>query len=125
MAHVRAMHGWLNVRRLSLVALVSSALLAGGAPTTGAVNGVYVGDIPIVWNKPKDPCFDYWGLFIGDTTCVPVADDDATAKAFVNYFLQKIFDSGDWARLYEVTIGEFVEGATPTPPSLRSVPGSE
>jgi len=46
------------------------------------------------------------------------------AKPFVNAFLQKIFASGDWAKLWKATIGTVVKGAPPKPPEIGSVPGS-
>ncbi|UQX89051.1 glutamate ABC transporter substrate-binding protein [Jatrophihabitans telluris] len=49
---------------------------------------------------------------------------DSDAKAFVNAFLQKIYDSGDWAKLWKATIGTVVSGNAPTPPKLGSVDGS-
>jgi glutamate transport system substrate-binding protein len=49
---------------------------------------------------------------------------DPAAKAFVNAFLQKIFASGDWKKLYQQTIGKVVQGDPPTPPAIGSVPGS-
>jgi glutamate transport system substrate-binding protein len=49
---------------------------------------------------------------------------DPQAKAFVNAFLQKIFDSGDWAKLYQQTIGKVVQGDAPTPPKIGSAQGS-
>jgi len=46
------------------------------------------------------------------------------AKQFVNAFLQKIYASGDWLKLYQQTIGKVVQGAVPATPKIGSVPGS-
>jgi glutamate transport system substrate-binding protein len=46
------------------------------------------------------------------------------AKTFVNAFLQKIFASGDWAKLWKATVGTVIEGDAPQPPKLGSVPGA-
>jgi glutamate transport system substrate-binding protein len=46
------------------------------------------------------------------------------AKQFVNDFLTKIFESGDWQKLWEATIGTIVSGDAPAPPTIGSVPGS-
>jgi len=48
---------------------------------------------------------------------------DAAVKAFVNTFLQKIFDTGDWLKLWKATVGVYVDGV-PTPPAIGSVAGS-
>ncbi|HET7724445.1 MAG TPA: hypothetical protein VFK68_07380, partial [Propionibacteriaceae bacterium] len=61
--------------------------------------------------------------FTTDPYGVGVNKDDPTAKAFVNAFLQKIFDSGDWLKLWKATVGVYVDAA-PTPPKIGSVPGS-
>ena len=44
--------------------------------------------------------------------------------SFVNAFLEKIFASGDWLKLYQQTIGKVAQGSQPTPPKIGSVPGS-
>jgi glutamate transport system substrate-binding protein len=46
------------------------------------------------------------------------------AKAFVNGFLQKIYASGDWAKLWKATIGTVISGDAPKPPKIGSVDGS-
>ena len=55
---------------------------------------------------------------------IGLSKSDPGAKAFVNAFLQKIFDSGDWLKLYQQTIGKVVQGESPTPPKIGSVAGS-
>jgi len=49
---------------------------------------------------------------------------DPSAKVFVNAFLQKIFDSGDWIKLYQQTIGKIVQGPPPALPKIGSAAGS-
>jgi glutamate transport system substrate-binding protein len=49
---------------------------------------------------------------------------ETDAKAFVNGFLQKIYASGDWSKLWKATIGTVIKGSAPTPPKIGSVPGS-
>jgi len=61
--------------------------------------------------------------FTVDPYGVGVNKDDAAVKAFVNTFLQKIFDSGDWLKLWKATVGVYVDGV-PTPPAIGSVAGS-
>ena len=47
------------------------------------------------------------------------------AKAFVDTFLQTIYDDGTWESIWKATIGTVTEGDAPQPPALGSVPGSE
>ena len=47
------------------------------------------------------------------------------AKAFVDAFLQTIYDDGTWESIWKATIGTVTEGDAPQPPALGSVPGSE
>ncbi|MEC3976607.1 glutamate ABC transporter substrate-binding protein [Amycolatopsis sp. H20-H5] len=49
---------------------------------------------------------------------------DPSAKQFVNAWLQTMFTSGQWAKLWKATLGTVVQGATPEPPKIGSVPGS-
>ena len=53
---------------------------------------------------------------------LPKSNPDA--KQFVNDWLKKIYASGDWARLWQATIGTVVKGAPPAPPAVGSAPGS-
>jgi glutamate transport system substrate-binding protein len=62
--------------------------------------------------------------FTQDPYGIGLNRDDPSAKQFVNAFLTSIYDSGVWGKLWEATVGKYVEGATPTPPELGSVPGS-
>ena len=47
------------------------------------------------------------------------------AKAFVDAFLQTIYDDGTWESIWKATIGAVTEGEAPQPPALGSVLGSE
>ena len=49
-------------------------------------------------------------------------DDDF--KAFVNDWLRKIQDGGQWARAWKNSLGTVVDSDPPTPPAIGSVPGS-
>jgi glutamate transport system substrate-binding protein len=46
------------------------------------------------------------------------------AKKFVNDWLQKIYANGDWAKLWQATIGTVVKGSPPAPPTIGSAAGS-
>ncbi|MBO3724346.1 transporter substrate-binding domain-containing protein [Actinomyces bowdenii] len=50
---------------------------------------------------------------------------DSDAQAFVNTFLQAIYDDGTWAAIWAATIGAIVGGQAPEPPRIGSVPGSQ
>ncbi len=62
--------------------------------------------------------------FTTDPYGVGVSKADPAAKEFVNGFLTKIFDSGDWVKLFKATVGLYSEVANPTPPKLGSAAGS-
>jgi glutamate transport system substrate-binding protein len=49
-------------------------------------------------------------------------DDDF--KEFVNDWLKKIQDDGQWAQAWKNSLGTVVESDPPTPPAIGSVPGS-
>jgi glutamate transport system substrate-binding protein len=49
-------------------------------------------------------------------------DDDF--KTFVNDWLKKIQDDGQWAQAWKNSLGTVVESDPPTPPAIGSVPGS-
>ena len=61
--------------------------------------------------------------FTTDPYGIGLNKDEADAKAFVNAFLQTIYDSGVWLNLWKGTVGRFLE-TEPTPPALGSVEGS-
>src|SRR4051794_6814739 len=62
--------------------------------------------------------------FTVDPYGVGVTKSDASAKQFVNAFLQKIEADGTWAKLWKATVGTVVEGDAPPPPKIGGVPGS-
>jgi glutamate transport system substrate-binding protein len=75
-------------------------------------------------NAVKNPDLKVVGSpFTTDPYGVGVNKDDAAVKAFVNTFLQKIYDSGDWLKLWKATVGVYVEGTPPTP-KIGSAEGS-
>jgi glutamate transport system substrate-binding protein len=49
-------------------------------------------------------------------------DDDF--KTFVNDWLKKIQDGGQWAQAWKSSLGTVVDSEPPTPPAIGSVPGS-
>lgn len=49
---------------------------------------------------------------------------DPEFKQFVNDWLLKIQEGGQWAQAWKDSIGTAVESAVPTPPEIGSVPGS-
>jgi glutamate transport system substrate-binding protein len=55
---------------------------------------------------------------------IGVAPDQADFKTFVNDWLTKIEQDGQWASLWQATIGDTIGGTVPTPPAIGSVPGS-
>ncbi len=78
----------------------------------------------LLGNAVKNPDLKVVGTpFTIDPYGVGVSKDDPAVKAFVNTFLQKIFDSGDWLKLWKATVGVYVEAA-PSAPKIGSVPGS-
>lgn len=62
--------------------------------------------------------------FTVDPYGIGLNKDDPTAKTFVNGFLQKIFDGGNWADLWKATVGQYVEGGVPKTPTIGSADGS-
>jgi ABC-type amino acid transport/signal transduction systems, periplasmic component/domain len=50
--------------------------------------------------------------------------DDPEFKKFVNDWLRKIQEGGQWKKAWQDSIGTAVEGEAPTPPEIGSVPGS-
>lgn len=49
---------------------------------------------------------------------------DADFKEFVNDWLKKIQDGGQWATVWENSLGTVVDAEAPEPPAIGSVPGS-
>jgi glutamate transport system substrate-binding protein len=55
---------------------------------------------------------------------IGLAKNDPAAKAFVDAWLKVIFADGQWAKLWQGTVGTVVSGSPPAVPSIGSVPGS-
>ena len=90
----------------------------------GRADAYVLDEAILLGNAVKNPDLKVVGTpFTTDPYGVGVNKDDPAAKAFVNAFLQKIFDSGDWLKLWKATVGLYVE-AVPTPPKIGSVQGS-
>jgi glutamate transport system substrate-binding protein len=96
-----------------------AAVQQGRADAYVLDQGILLGDAQ---NNPKvevlggDPfTVDPYGIGLNKST---------DAKAFVNAFLQKIYASGDWAKLWKATVGTVIKGNAPQPPTIGSVPGS-
>lgn len=50
--------------------------------------------------------------------------NDTQFKEFINEWLVRIQDGGQWAKVWEGTLGTVTESDTPAPPAIGSVPGS-
>lgn len=50
--------------------------------------------------------------------------DDTQFKTFVNDWLTKIQQGGQWGQAWKTTLGTVTDSAIPTPPKIGSVPGS-
>jgi glutamate transport system substrate-binding protein len=50
--------------------------------------------------------------------------DDAEFKEFINTWLLKIQEGGQWGEAWKASLGTVVESDIPTPPAIGSVPGS-
>ncbi|TDV44807.1 glutamate ABC transporter substrate-binding protein [Actinophytocola oryzae] len=55
---------------------------------------------------------------------IGLAHGDDDFKEFVNDWLKKIQDGGQWAQAWKGSLGTVVESDPPTPPAIGSVPGS-
>ena len=55
---------------------------------------------------------------------IGLARGDDDFKKFVNDWLTKIQDGGQWAQAWKNSLGTVVDSAPPTPPAIGSVPGS-
>ncbi|RFA13372.1 ABC transporter substrate-binding protein [Subtercola boreus] len=62
--------------------------------------------------------------FTTESYGIGLKDGDAAFKSFINDWLTKIEANGDWAKVWDATLGSAVESSTPTPPVIGSVPGS-
>ena len=55
---------------------------------------------------------------------IGLSHGDDEFKTFVNDWLKKIQDGGQWATAWKNSLGTVVDSAPPTPPAIGSVPGS-
>jgi glutamate transport system substrate-binding protein len=62
--------------------------------------------------------------FTTESYGIGLKDGDTQFKTFINTWLKKIEDNGDWAKVWNATLGSAVTSSTPTPPVIGSVPGS-
>jgi glutamate transport system substrate-binding protein len=62
--------------------------------------------------------------FTTESYGIGLKDGDTAFKTFINDWLTKIEANGDWAKVWDATLGSAVESSTPTPPAIGSVPGS-
>lgn len=62
--------------------------------------------------------------FTEDPYGIGLPKDDPAFKQFVNDWLEKIYADGTWAGAWKASIGTVVEGESPKPPEIGSVPGS-
>jgi glutamate transport system substrate-binding protein len=113
-----------NVQGANVVLFADNASCVA-AVLQGRVDAYVLDESILLSNVVQNPQLKVVGTpFTQDPYGIGVNRDDASGKQFVNTFLQAIFDSGDWTKLWSATVGKFVEGSAPTPPKLGSVPGS-
>lgn len=113
-----------NVQGANVVLFADNASCVA-AVLQGRVDAYVLDESILLSNVVQNPQLKVVGTpFTQDPYGIGLNRDDASAKQFVNTFLQAIFDSGDWAKLWSATVGKYVEGSAPTPPKLGSVPGS-
>ncbi|PPF77425.1 ABC transporter substrate-binding protein [Subtercola sp. Z020] len=62
--------------------------------------------------------------FTTESYGIGLKNGDTAFKTFINDWLTKIEANGDWAKVWDATLGSAVESSTPTPPAIGSVPGS-
>lgn len=78
----------------------------------------------LLGNALKNPRLKVVGQpFTTDPYGIGISKDDPATKAFVNTFLQTIFDDGTWLKMWQATVGLYTE-STPTPPKIGEVPGA-
>jgi glutamate transport system substrate-binding protein len=62
--------------------------------------------------------------FTAEPYGIGVPSNHPEMKTFVNDWLKKIEADGEWAELWQATVGATLRGTAPTPPAIGSVPGS-
>lgn len=90
----------------------------------GRADAYVIDEMILLSNAVRNPNLTVVGNpFTSDPWGIGVTRNDPAVKVFVNTFLQRIYDSGDWLKLWKVTVGAYVQ-ATPSPPALGSAAGS-
>jgi glutamate transport system substrate-binding protein len=86
----------------------------------------YVQDITLLASNAKaNPQLTVVGNpFTTEPYGIGLKHGDADFKQFVNDWLKKIQDGGQWATAWKNSLGTVVEADPPTPPAIGSVPGS-
>lgn len=76
-------------------------------------------------NAAADPALKIVGEpFTKEPYGIGLKHGDAEFKAFINEWLLKIQDGGQWGQAWKTTLGTVTDSAIPTPPEIGSVPGS-
>ncbi len=60
--------------------------------------------------------------FVDDPYGIGLSKEAEGALDFVNGFLEKIMEDGTWAKLWDATVGQVVEGSAPEPPKPGELP---
>lgn len=86
----------------------------------------YVQDLTILASDAKaDPRITVVGNpFTKEPYGIGLKHGDDDFKAFVNDWLEKIQDGGQWAKAWKTSLGTVVDSDPPTPPAIGSAPGS-
>jgi glutamate transport system substrate-binding protein len=73
----------------------------------------------------RDPAVKVVGKpFTNEPYGVGVAQSSPEMKTFVNNWLKTIEADGEWAKMWQATVGTALPGPPPAPPALGSAPGS-
>lgn len=76
-------------------------------------------------NAAADPALKIVGEpFTKEPYGIGLKHGDAEFKAFINEWLLKIQEGGQWGQAWKTTLGTVTDSAIPTPPEIGSVPGS-
>ena len=91
------------------------------AVTQGRVDAYVLDQSILLSNAASNPQVKVVGEpFTTDEYGIGVPKDDPTAKSFVNTFLKAIEDGGQWADMWKLCIGPYIEGNPPQPPAIQS-----
>lgn len=89
----------------------------------GRVDAYVLDQGVLLGNSKADPDVTVVGEpFTEDPYGIGLNKEQAGALDFVNAFLQAIIDDGTWAKLYDATIGQVIEGEAPAPPTIGELP---